>query len=256
MPYFFDRSQVLSRGREATPSNRFGEPRLSRCLGRFGTTTTLTRATPGQTTTHLPSAADIDMSIEWSTPSEGFTTKAVSRTRRHHQHKHPKFPPYRCLMLLPCKRRPPSGPGEPRIAAHNQMSRVSRQPKNNDQQKNKSICKDALTRPCGLTFWLTLFAARHHRYVSPTRTSSSVLVHTRLIWNFLCASQTKHSPRPRALAGGPSKLTSLACVFCVSLAGRETGRTCDCTCACRALIPHPPHCRGEPAQATHTHRVF
>lgn len=93
---------------EATPSNRFD-----------------------QTTTHFP-PADIDMSMEWSTPSEGITTKAVT---------HPpppsaealQIPPYRCF--LPCKRRPPSGSGETRIAAQSNVQGVLAI-KNNDQQKN------------------------------------------------------------------------------------------------------------------------
>lgn len=64
---------------------------------------------------------------------------------------------------------------------------------------NKRIHEHAKMHSLVLRFdFVDLFAARDHRHVSPTRTSSSVLVHTRLIWTL--ARVRRNIPHARLLA--------------------------------------------------------
>lgn len=92
----------LSRGTNLHCQPVFGEPRLSRCLGVMARRRRHLSGQPIQTTTHFPTA---DWNVKWN--------------GQHHQDPWPRRtttsrsnpPPVCADMLLPCKRRPHSGPG-------------------------------------------------------------------------------------------------------------------------------------------------
>lgn len=151
-------------------------------------------------------------------------------------------------MLLPCKRRPPSGSGEARIAAQNQMSRVSRQPRTTTQAKkckNKKKKKKACTRSsCGLTLstcWRPVIIA------TSCCSSYSVLVHTRLLWTF--ARVRRNIPHTRSCWRSKVDIARL-CLLISLFADRETGRVIARVCVVLFGLPtagaHRPGYRVAP----------